>query len=116
MKAIVLGGTTGMGRAIAQRLSQRGDSVFLMGLDETDLARSVADLRARAATVKDVQLGFAVCDLEKPEGFADALDSADSILDNFDTVIVTAAMFASQDALEADIELRKHAGVLRARA
>ncbi len=49
MKAVVLGGTTGIGRAIAQQLAERGDSVFLMGLDEADLARSAADLKAKLA-------------------------------------------------------------------
>jgi decaprenylphospho-beta-D-erythro-pentofuranosid-2-ulose 2-reductase len=105
VKAVVFGGTTGMGRAIAQRLSERGDSVFLMGIDETDLARSAADLQARHAKREDV--GYAVCNLEQPEGFAAALDAADRAMSNFDAVVVTAAMFASQDALEADIELTR---------
>ncbi len=47
MKAVVLGGTSGMGRAIAQRLVERGDRVFLLGVGEEDLARSAADLKAR---------------------------------------------------------------------
>ncbi len=47
MKAIVLGGTKGMGRAIARRLAERGDAVFLMGRDEAELGRSAADLEAR---------------------------------------------------------------------
>lgn len=105
MKAIVFGGTTGMGRAIARRLAERGDSVFLMGLDPEDLARSAADLGARSP--QRAEIGYAVCDLEKPEGFAAALDAADAALGDFDTVVVTAAMFASQEALEADVELTR---------
>jgi decaprenylphospho-beta-D-erythro-pentofuranosid-2-ulose 2-reductase len=105
MKAIVFGGTTGMGRAIARRLAERGDSVFLMGLDASDLAESAADLKARHPKRADVS--HAVCDLEKPEGFAAALDAADESLGDFDTVIVTAAMYATQDALEADAELAR---------
>lgn len=105
MKAIVLGGTTGIGRAIARLLVERGDRVFLMGLGDDELSRSAADLRARHPSHADV--GYAVCDLEHPEGFAAALDAADAALGQFDTVIVTAAMFASQDALEADVELTR---------
>jgi short-subunit dehydrogenase len=105
MKAVVFGGTTGIGRAIARRLSERGDSVFLMGIDEDDLARSAADLKARHPAQADV--GYAVCNLEQPEGFASALDAADIKLEKFDSVIVTAAMFASQEQLEADIELTR---------
>ena len=47
-------------------------------------------------------IGTAVCDLEKPEGFGPALDAADAALGGFDTVVVTAALFATQDRLEAE--------------
>jgi NAD(P)-dependent dehydrogenase (short-subunit alcohol dehydrogenase family) len=79
--------------------------VFLLGLPEADLARSAADLKARHPRSADA--GHALLDLERPEGFAEALDAADAALDGFDAVVVTAAMFASQDALEADIELTR---------
>lgn len=105
MKAVVLGGTTGMGRAIAQRLAARGDSVFLMGIGEDDLVKSAADLKARHPKGEIVE--YAICDLERPETFAKALDAADAALGKFDAVIVTAALFATQDALEADVELTR---------
>jgi decaprenylphospho-beta-D-erythro-pentofuranosid-2-ulose 2-reductase len=105
MKAIVLGGTSGIGRAVAQRLAERGDSVFLLGRDAAELERSAADLQARHPS--RAPSGQAVCDLERPEGFAAALDAADTALGGFDTVVVTAAMFATQEALEADLELMR---------
>lgn len=105
MKAVILGGTSGMGREIARRLVERGDSVFLLGHDETNLERSRTDLVARHPQQRDV--GYALCDLEHPEQFAGALDRADEALGGFDTVIVTAAKFATQDALEDDIELTR---------
>jgi decaprenylphospho-beta-D-erythro-pentofuranosid-2-ulose 2-reductase len=105
MKAVILGGTSGMGRAIAQRLAERGDAVFLLGLPEADLQRSAADLKARHP--KGEAVGYALLDLERPEGFAAALDAADAALGGFDTVVVTAAMFATQEALEADVELTR---------
>jgi short-subunit dehydrogenase len=105
VKAVVFGGTTGIGRAIARRLVERGNAVFLMGMDEADLVRSSADLHERHRSRPDV--GHAVCNLERPEGFAAALDAADRALGAFDTVIVTAAMFATQEALEADVELTR---------
>jgi decaprenylphospho-beta-D-erythro-pentofuranosid-2-ulose 2-reductase len=105
MKAIVFGGTTGMGRAVARRLVERGDTVFLLGIGEEELARSAADLKARHPA--GAEIGFALCDLEEPSGFAAALDAADSALGNFDAVVVTAALFATQEALEADIELTR---------
>jgi len=105
MKAVVLGGTSGIGRAIAQRLAARGDALFLLGRDEAELQRSAADCTARDP--EHGAVGWARCDLEAPEGFAAALDAADAALGGFDTVVVTAAMFATQDALEADVELTR---------
>jgi decaprenylphospho-beta-D-erythro-pentofuranosid-2-ulose 2-reductase len=105
MKAIVFGGTTGMGRAVARRLVERGDTVFLLGIGEDELARSAADLKARHPA--GAEIGFAICDLEQPAGFAAALDAADSALGGFEAVVVTAALFATQEALEADIELTR---------
>ena len=98
-----MGATNGMGRAIARKLVERGDAVFVLGREEQDAARSAADLAARHPRGKNP--GHAVLDLEKPEGFAAALDAADEALGKFDTVIVTAAMFATQEQLEADEEL-----------
>jgi short-subunit dehydrogenase len=105
MKAVLFGGTTGMGRAISRLLVERGEAVFLMNIDEADLARSAADLKARHP--QQAAVGYAVCNLEQPEGFAKALDTADAALGGFDTVIITAAMFATQEALEADVELTR---------
>lgn len=105
MKVVIVGGTAGIGRAVAQQLAARGDSVFLLGRDESELPRSAADLTARHP--KQAETGWALCDLEQPDGFAAALDAADQALGQFDAVVVTAAMFATQDALEADHELAR---------
>lgn len=105
MKAVVFGGTAGIGRAVAQRLAARGDAVCLLGRDAAALERSVADLTARHPT--QARAGSALCDLEDPSGFAAALDAADAALGGFDAVVVTAAMFATQAELEADVELAR---------
>jgi NAD(P)-dependent dehydrogenase (short-subunit alcohol dehydrogenase family) len=108
LKAVVLGGTSGIGRALARRLAARGDAVFLLGNLPEELARSAADLSARqSGGASAPAVGQAVCDLEQPQGFAAALDAADAALGNFDTVIITAAMFASQAELEQDHELAR---------
>ena len=103
MKAVILGATSGMGREVARRLVERGDSVFLLGHNEANLQKAAADLKARNPRGEDV--GYAFCDLARPETFAPALDAADAALGGFDSVIVTAAMFATQEQLEADLEL-----------
>ena len=105
MKVVILGGTSGIGRSVAQQMAARGDAVFLLGRNKADVERSAADLTARHP--KQAACGWAPCDLEDPSGFAGALDAADAALGQLDAVIVTAAMFATQDALEADVELTR---------
>lgn len=102
MKVVFLGATRGMGRALARLFAERGDSLFLLGREADELARSAADLQARG---RGEAIGVGACDLEDPEGFASALDAADAALGGFDTVVVTAGLFATQEQLEADVEL-----------
>lgn len=99
MKVVFLGATKGMGRALARLLAERGDSLYLLGRDVEDVSRSAADLQARG---RGGAVGHGACDLAAPEGFAAALDAADAALGGFDTVIITAALFATQERLEAD--------------
>src|SRR5688572_32797380 len=98
-RVVVFGGTRGMGRSLARQFAERGDRVFLLGRNESDLRTSVADLDVRATD--NARAAFAVCDLENPETFEPALDQAERELGGVDTVIVTAGLFATQDALEA---------------
>lgn len=108
MNVVILGGTRGMGRAVARALASRRDAVFLLGRNAEDLARSSADLVARGAPSS----GHALCDLEKPETFEAALAAAEASLGRIDTVVVSAALFATQDELESDPALAER--VLRA--
>jgi short-subunit dehydrogenase len=103
-KVVVLGATKGMGRAMARQLAARGDALFLLGREAVDLATSARDIEVRAAHAggEHRSVGTAVCDLEQPDGFTAALDAADAALGGFDTVVVTAGLFATQDRLEAE--------------
>jgi short-subunit dehydrogenase len=103
MNVVMLGATKGMGRALARLLAARGERLFLLGRDAADLERSARDLEARAGASAG-SVGTAECDLERPETFVPALDAAERALGGFDTVLVTAGIFAPQDALEADRE------------
>ena len=95
----MIGATRGMGRALARKLAERGEQLFLLGRDAEELTRSARDLEARDAGGK---VGTAPCDLLDPTGFEAALDAADAALGSFDTVIVTAGAFETQDVLESD--------------
>jgi short-subunit dehydrogenase len=104
MKAVILGATKGMGRAMARQLAGRGSELFLLGRNTEDLTRSARDLETRAGRPPG-SIGVAPCDLERPEQFGAALDAAEASLPGFDCVVVTAGLFATQDELEADPEL-----------
>ena len=99
MKVAFLGATKGMGRALARRMAERGDTLFLLGRDAEDLDRSARDLEVRAGRG---MIGEARCDLEEPATFASALASAEAGLGGLDVVVVTAGLFGTQDQLEAD--------------
>jgi short-subunit dehydrogenase len=100
VKVVIVGGTKGMGRALLRQLAERGDDLFLLGIDEAELERSARDAEQRGGGTK--RIGTALCDMEQPESFDAALDAADQALGGFDTVIITAALFATQDRLEED--------------
>jgi NAD(P)-dependent dehydrogenase (short-subunit alcohol dehydrogenase family) len=101
---VLLGATKGMGRALARLLAERGDALFLLGRNQADLERSARDLEVRGAPAP---VGTAICDLERPESFGPALDAAAAALGGLECVVVTAALFGTQEALEQDAELRR---------
>jgi len=102
VNAAILGGTRGIGRALARALAERGARLCLLGRDEAELARSAADLQARgrAAAVSIVR-----CDLDSPAEFGPALEAAELALGGLDLVVVTAGAFGTQEQLEADPDL-----------
>jgi NAD(P)-dependent dehydrogenase (short-subunit alcohol dehydrogenase family) len=83
-------------------MAARGDRVFLLGRNEDALRISAADLEVRAS---GPTAGYCRCDLERPETFEPALIQAEAALGGIDVVVITAALFASQDALETDRDL-----------
>lgn len=101
MKVVIFGGTRGMGRAISRQLAERGASLCVIGNEPDDLERTASDLRVRGPQSK---VFSAACDLADPATFEPALDSAMESMGGLDTVIVTAAVFATQEQLEADTE------------
>jgi len=105
VNVVVLGATRGIGRALARRLAERGDRVFLLGRDIPDLERSARDMQIRA---NGAPIGVAHCDLSVPETFVPAMDAAVGALSTIDTVVVTAGDFATQPVLEQDLERTRH--------
>jgi NAD(P)-dependent dehydrogenase (short-subunit alcohol dehydrogenase family) len=102
MKVVLLGATRGIGRAVARLLAERGEQIFLLGRSREQLERTARDLEIRGARAP---VATAACDLLAPETFAAALDRAEEELDGFETVIVTAGLFGTQQQLEEDPRL-----------
>lgn len=103
MNVVFLGATRGMGRALARRMAERGDSLFILGRSAAERERTAADLEVRAGRP---MAGDAECDLAAPETFGPALErAAEAFGGRFDAVVVTAGLFATQDALEEDADL-----------
>jgi len=99
MRVALLGATTGMGRALARLLAQRGERIFLLGRVPEQLERSARDLEARGAPTP---VKTATCDLLRPDSFAPALGAAEKELGGLDLVVVTAGLFGTQQQLEED--------------
>ncbi len=102
MKYAIVGASKGMGRALARELVQAGHQICLMGRDLDDLRKSAADLSVRGGTNHEPHVAVVHCDLDDAHGLERAVAEADERLGGMDGLIITAALFGTQDALEAD--------------
>ena len=88
-KAIVTGGTTGIGRAIAVLLASEGVEVFICGRNEQHLSDALK-------RIAEVGTGHGIaCDLGEREEFERFFREADEKLGNWDIAIINAAVPAS---------------------
>jgi decaprenylphospho-beta-D-erythro-pentofuranosid-2-ulose 2-reductase len=99
LKAAFVGATRGIGKALARRMAERADALYLLGRDAAGLTVAARDLEARGARAP-VRSG--ALDLNEPSAFAGALDAADAALGNFDTLVITGGLFGGQAELAAD--------------
>jgi NADP-dependent 3-hydroxy acid dehydrogenase YdfG len=91
-KAIISGGTTGIGRAIARLLASEGVKVFICGRDEQHLADALEDIR---------ELGEADginVDLSRQADVDRFVEEGEKFLGGIDIAVINAALAA--DALE----------------
>lgn len=103
MKILFVGATKGMGRSLARLMAARGDSLCLLGRDAEAMALSAKDLEIRGASGSVTTV---LCDLADEASIVPAVDQADEALGGFDTVVITAGVFATQEVLEQDTALR----------
>ena len=98
MKVVMLGATRGIGRSLARLLASGGTSIHVLGRNADDLAKCAEDLKVRGASAVSTSL----CDLMAPATFGPSLEAADAALGGFDTVILSAGIFGTQDELAND--------------
>jgi NAD(P)-dependent dehydrogenase (short-subunit alcohol dehydrogenase family) len=89
--SVIVGGSSGLGRFIAERLASRGDDVVVTSRDPERAARAAAEIGGSAR-------GLAV-DLARPQDIAGRLTSVGSV----DKLVITAFLAASNTVRELDI-------------
>lgn len=88
-RAVVTGGTTGIGRAIAVLLASEGAKVFICGRDENHLADGLERIR-------EVGEGDGISvDLSDREGVTRFYEAADAYLGGLDVAVINAAVPAA---------------------
>lgn len=87
-KAVVTGGTRGIGRAITEALLDAGASVAICGLNPEHLEKAVSELAARS---KSEVVGKAA-DVSKPSEVAQFFDFADGKLGGLDILVNNAGL------------------------
>ncbi len=99
-RAIISGGTTGIGRAIAVLLASEGVRVFICGHDAGHLADALARIR-------EVGEGDGlVVDLSNPNNVGVFFDAAEAYLGTIDVAVINAAVAAGGLTQMTDAKLR----------
>ncbi len=98
--AIVTGGTTGIGRAIALHLAREGVDVFICGRDPQHLSDALADIRA----VGNAD-GIAI-DLAEADNTTRLFEAAEAAMGRADIVVLNAAVAAGALSETSEADLR----------
>lgn len=103
-RAIVTGGTTGIGRAIARMLAVDGADVFICGRDPQHLQDALADVSA-VSQGKSKSDGIAI-DLAEADSTGRLFDAAQASIGTPDIVVLNAAIAAGALGETSEADLR----------
>ena len=106
--SIVTGGSSGFGRALADRLVDRGSHVSILALDDTDLAHVAADQADTAGTVT----AYAV-DVGDEEPVEASVAAANALHGPCDLLMTSANIFTDPTTTVLDRLVRMAPGVTR---
>ena len=99
-KAVITGGSKGIGKAIAERFAQEGMDVYLLSSNENNLKQAATELKSKY----DVNVLYHTCDLKTSTGCASAIKNIQNEFNDFDTLVFSAGATKSGDFLEQPIE------------
>jgi NAD(P)-dependent dehydrogenase (short-subunit alcohol dehydrogenase family) len=97
--ALVIGGSSGIGRAVAHRLADGGAQVLVVGRNAQSLARSAVEREASITTLR--------ADITEPSGLQALTDAVQSRSKPFDLLVNAAGVFSPKaflDHSEADYD------------
>jgi NAD(P)-dependent dehydrogenase (short-subunit alcohol dehydrogenase family) len=97
--AVVTGGTRGIGRAIAERLLQKGCSVAICGRKEKDVARTVEELKVGGGNVYGED-----ADIRDPEKVREFFTSVDRVFGGLDILVNNAGEAVFRKVAEMSFE------------
>ena len=99
-KAIITGGSKGIGKAIAERFAQENIDIFLLASNEENLAKTASELKSKYK----VNIQYQASDLKTKEGCNSVINIIENEFQNFDTLIFSAGATKSGDFLKQPIE------------
>ncbi|MGI9470743.1 MAG: SDR family NAD(P)-dependent oxidoreductase, partial [Rubripirellula sp.] len=101
-RALITGGTQGVGASIAKALAKAGADVLLVGLVDDDMAKQTL----RECREAGVEAAFVQTDLSQPPSsyMPELLKAADELLPNIDLLINNAGTYIDTPFFEMDFE------------
>ena len=99
-KAIITGGSKGIGKAIAERFAQENIDIYLLASNEENLVKTTSELQNKYK----VNINFHASNLKTKEGCNSAINIIKKEFHDFDTLIFSAGATKSGDFLEQPIE------------
>lgn len=100
-RALIMGATSAIAEAVARRMAERGDALFLVARNAERLAAVAADLKLRGAA----QVATATLDARRIEDYGRLIDSARQSLGGLDVALIAHGKLTDQGACEADPRL-----------